>query len=135
MRAASRVELASVKMIAKSAGGNPSAANVFSAITGLMTALRNNDSAAIQGALSNIQTAAAHLNNQSSVYGAVQNNITAAGRSASTTLLQLQQQLSTEQDTDAVQAAIDLQTALNAEQAAMSAQAQNKPQSLFDYLG
>ena len=117
------------------ANGNPTAANVFAAVAGLLTALQNNDGPGILTAGTNIQTASAHLNGQSGFYGAAQNNLTAAGNSASQTLIQLQQQLSNEQDADAAQSALDLTTATTAEQAAMSAQAMLKPQSLFNYLG
>ena len=100
-----------------------------------MTALQNNDSDGIQTALSNIQAASAHLNNESSFYGAAQNNLTSAGNTASTTLTQLQQQLSNEQDADAAEASLNLTQASSDEQAALSAQALLKPQSLFDFLG
>ncbi|MGA2589492.1 MAG: flagellin [Bryobacteraceae bacterium] len=115
--------------------GNPAPDNVFAAVGGLLTALQNNDSNGIQTALTNIQAASAHLNDESSFYGAAQNNLTAAGNSASQTLIQLQQQLSNEQDADAAQASLDLTQASTEEQAAMSAQAMLKPQSLFNYLG
>jgi len=117
------------------ANGNPTAANVFAAVTGLLTALQNNDANGIQTAVTNIQTASAHLNDESGFYGAAQNNLTAAGNTASQTLIQLQQQLSNEQDADAAQASLDLTTANTDLQAAMSAQAMLKPQSLFNYLG
>jgi len=114
--------------------GSPAADNVFAAVSGLLTALQTNSSSGIQTALSNIQAASAHLNNESSFYGAAQNNLTAAGNSSTTTLTQLQQQLSNEQDTDAAQASVDLETANTDEQAAMEAEAEFKPQSLFNYL-
>jgi flagellar hook-associated protein 3 FlgL len=117
------------------ANGNPTAANVFAAVTGLLTALQNNDNNGILTAVTNIQAASAHLNDQSSFYGAAQNNLTAAGSSASQTLIQLQQQLSNEQDADVAQASLDLTQATTDEQAAMSSQAMLKPQSLFSYLG
>ncbi|HTQ54188.1 MAG TPA: flagellin [Bryobacteraceae bacterium] len=118
----------------RDASGNPAADNVFGAVSGLLAALQANDSAGIQNALSNIQAASAHLNDESSFYGAAQNNMTNASNAAATTLTQLQQQLSSEQDADAAQASLDLQSALTNEQAAMAAQAQFKPQSLFSYL-
>jgi len=117
------------------ANGNPTAASAFAAVTGLLTALQNNDGPGILTAVTNIQTASAHLNDESSFYGAAQNNLSAAGNSASQTLIQLQQQLSNEQDADAAQSSLDLTMATTDEQAAMSAQAMLKPQSLFDYLG
>jgi flagellar hook-associated protein 3 FlgL len=115
--------------------GNPAPDNVFAAVTGLLTALQNNDSSGIQTALTNLQTASTHLNDESSVYGAAQNNLTAAGNNASQSLIQLQQQLSNEQDADAAEASLNLTQATTDEQAAMSAQAMLKPQNLFSYLG
>ena len=117
------------------ATGKPTAANVFGAVTGLLTALQNNDGPGILTAVTNIQTASAHLNDESSFYGAAQNNLTAAGNSASQTLIEVQQQLSNEQDADAAQASLDLTTANTDLQAAMASQAMLKPQSLFNYLG
>ena len=109
--------------------------NVFAAVTGLLTSLQNNDTNGIQQALDNIKAASSYLNNESSFYGAVQNRITNANTSAGQTLIDLQKQLSDKQDADIVQASLDLNSALTNEQAALSAQAKLKPQSLFDYLG
>lgn len=109
--------------------------NVFAAVTGLLNSLQNNDSTGIQTALTNIQAAAAHLNDESSFYGGVQNTISGAGTTADSMLVTLQQQLSSLQDADAVQATLDLTAVQTNEQAAMSAEAQLKPQSLFNYLG
>jgi len=115
--------------------GNPAPDNVFAALGGLLTALQNNDSAGVQTALGSIQAASAHLNDESSFYGAAQNNLTAAGNTASQTLIQLQQQLSNEQDADVAQSTLNLTQATTDEQAAMAAQAMLKPQNLFSYLG
>ena len=115
--------------------GNPAPNNVFAAVSGLLTALQDDSSSEVQTALGNIQSASAYLNDQSSFYGAAQNNLTAASNTASQTLVDLQQQLSNEQDADAAQASLDLTQATTDEQAAMSAQAILKPQNLFSYLG
>lgn len=117
-----------------SGSGNPATGNVFAAVSGLLTALQNNDTAGIQTALTNIQAASTHLNDENSVYGAAQNNLTTAGNSASQTLVQLQQELSNQQDADAAQASLNLIQASTDEQAALSAQAMLKPQDLFTYL-
>jgi flagellar hook-associated protein 3 FlgL len=114
--------------------GNPAPDNVFAAVTGLLTALQSGSTSGVQAALGNLQTASTHLNDENSFYGAAQNNLTAAGNSAGVTLIQLQQQLSSEQDADEAQASMDLTQATTDEQAAMSAQAMLKPQSLFTYL-
>jgi len=115
--------------------GNPAPDNVFSAVGQLLTALQGGSGSGAQAALTSLQAASTHLNDESSVYGAAQNNLTAAGNSASQTLIQLQQQLSNEQDADEAQASLNLTQATTDEQAAMSAQAMLKPQSLFTYLG
>ncbi|MGA2735973.1 MAG: hypothetical protein ABSG65_00825 [Bryobacteraceae bacterium] len=114
--------------------GNPAPDNVFAAVTGLLTALQSGSGTAVQASLANLQAASTHLNNESSIYGAAQNNLTAAGNAASEMLIQLQTQLSNEQDADAAQASENLTQATTDEQAAMSAQAMLKPQSLFTYL-
>ncbi len=115
--------------------GNPAPDNVFAAVSSLLTALQSGSSSGAQAALTSLQAASTHLNDESSIYGAAQDNLTAAGNSASQTLINLQQQLSNEQDADAAQASLDLTQASTDEQAAMSAQAMLKPQSLFTYLG
>jgi len=114
--------------------GSPATDNVFAAMSGLLTSLQNNDSTGIQTALTNLQAASTHLNDESSVYGAAQDNLTAAGNTASQTLVNLQQQLSNEQDADVAQASLELTQATTDQQAAMSAQALLKPESLFNYL-
>jgi flagellar hook-associated protein 3 FlgL len=108
--------------------------NVFAAVNGLLAALQTNNLPNVQQAITNIQSASAYLNNESSFYGGVQNTITAANTSASATLVTLQQQLSNLQDADATSDALDLTSVQTNEQAAMSAEAQLKPQSLFTYL-
>jgi len=108
--------------------------NVFAAVNGLLTALQTNNVPNVQQALTNIQSASAYLNNQSSFYGGVQDTITAANNSASQTIVTLQQQLSNLQDADATSAALDLTSDQTDEQAAMAAEGQLKPQSLFTYL-
>jgi len=115
--------------------GNPATDNVFAAVSGLLTALENGSNSDVQTALGNLQAASTHLNDESSIYGAAQNNLTAAGNSSGQTLVQLQQELSNKQDADAAQAAMDLTQASTDEQAAMSSEAMLKPQSLFNYLG
>jgi len=115
--------------------GNPAPDNVFAAVSGLLTALQTNSSAGIQTALTNLQAASAHLNDESSFYGGAANSISSATSQSNTTLTQLQQQLSNMQDADIAEVAVDLNTNMTAEQAAMSAEAMNKPQSLFSYLG
>jgi flagellar hook-associated protein 3 FlgL len=57
--------------------------NVFAAVNGLLTALQTNNVPNVQQAITNIQSASAYLNNESSFYGGVQNTITAANTSGS----------------------------------------------------
>jgi flagellar hook-associated protein 3 FlgL len=119
----------------RNADGSYATDNVFAAVNGLMTALQNNDNTGIETAINNLQAASGHLNDESSFYGAAQNTITNATNQAGQTLTNLQQQLSSEQDADAVQVSVDLNTAMTNQQAALAAEAENKPQSLFNYLG
>jgi flagellar hook-associated protein 3 FlgL len=112
--------------------------NVFAAVAGLLNALKTNNVSGpggIEDAVSNIKASSAHLNDVSSSYGAAQNRISDATESAGNMLVSLQKQLRDEQDTDVVQATLDLNSALNQLNAAMAAEAKLKPQSLFDYLG
>ena len=118
----------------RNANGSYAPDNVFAAVNGLLTALQTNNVTSVQQAITNIQSASAYLNNESSFYGGVQNTITAANTSASSTLVTLQQQLSNLQDADATSDALDLTSVQTNEQAAMSAEAELKPQSLFTYL-
>ena len=119
----------------RNSNGSYASDNVFAAVTGLLNGLQTNSATAIQQALTNIQAASTHLNNESSFYGGVQNTITAANTSASQMLVTLQQQLSSKQDADVTSVALDLTSAQTNEQAAMSAAATLKPTSLFSYLG
>jgi flagellar hook-associated protein 3 FlgL len=119
----------------RNSDGSYASDNVFAAVTGLLNSLQNNDDNGIQQALTNLQAASQHLNDESSFYGAAADQITNSNNSASQTLTQLQQQLSNEEDADAVQSSLNLQAAQTDEQAALSSEAQLKPQSLFDYLG
>jgi flagellar hook-associated protein 3 FlgL len=118
----------------RNANGSYAPDNVFAAVNGLLTALQTNNVSSVQQAITNIQSASTYLNNESSFYGGVQNTITAANTSASSTLVTLQQQLSNLQDADATSDALDLTSVQTNEQAAMSAEAELKPQSLFTYL-
>jgi flagellar hook-associated protein 3 FlgL len=115
--------------------GNPAPDNVFAAVSSLLTALQSGSNSGAQASLAGLQAASTHLNDESSIYGAAQNNLTAAGNTASQSLIQLQQELSNEQDADAAQASLDLTQASTDEQAALSAQAMLKPQTFFSYLG
>ncbi len=111
------------------------ATNVFSSVTALMTAMKNNDQAGIDAAIPLVSTAAAYLNQQLASYGAIQNQINNAvtdGQQAST---QLAAQLNNIQGADMTLAIEQLNQANLQEQATLGAQAQMPRQSLFSYLG
>ena len=112
----------------------PTANNVLAALQQLYTGLMNNDTNAVSQAIGNIKTAGDYLNNQLAFYGAVQNRIGSSMAIASKYRTQYTQQISAIRDTDVAQAASDLQSAKTQEQAALSAQANFSPASLFDYL-
>ena len=115
--------------------GSTPATNVFSSVTALMTAMKNNDQAGIDAAIPLVSTAAAYLNQQLASYGAIQNQINNAvtdGQQAST---QLAAQLNNIQGADMTLAIEQLNQANLQEQATLGAQAQMPRQSLFSYLG
>ena len=111
-----------------------SASNVFMAITGLRTALLNNDSTAIAQSLADLNGADTHMNNMLSFYGSVQDRVGAAITFASQYDTQLRTQLSTIQDADETQSIIDLTQAQTQQQAALAAEGQIPRTSLFNFI-
>jgi flagellar hook-associated protein 3 FlgL len=118
----------------RDASNSPTANNVFASLQQLSTGLMNNDSSAISLAIGNIKTAGVYLNNQLAFYGSVQNRISSSMTIATKYQTQYTQQISAIRDTDVAGVASDLQACQTQEQAALSAQANFSPKSLFDYL-
>jgi flagellar hook-associated protein 3 FlgL len=109
--------------------------NVFMAISNLRSALLNNDSAGVNTALSQVNSADTYLNNQLAFYGTVQDRVASAINYSSQYDTQLKTQLSAIQDADETQSIIDLNQAQTQQQAALAAEGQIPRTSLFNFLG
>jgi flagellar hook-associated protein 3 FlgL len=123
-----------VPVTAANNGGSPAADNVFEAVNSLFLALQGNNQAGIASSINSLQAASDHLNTQLAFYGSVQNRVQGAQTLASQQSVQLQTQLSQTQDADITQVAVELTQAQTHLQAAMAAESQLKPTSLFNYL-
>ena len=108
--------------------------NVFQAVNDLRLALLNNDQTGVGAALSKLGGAGTYLNGKLAFYGTVQNSIANARESGSSSVLQLQSQLSGIQDADLTKAIIEFQQATNNQQAALQSRAKLPHTSLFDFL-
>lgn len=113
---------------------NPSN-NVFQAVNGLRTALRNNDQTGIDASISTLKSADTYLNTQLSFYGTAQDRIADGISFGNTLTTQLQTRLGGLQDADVTQAITEFQQAGIQQQAALSARSKFPRSSLFDYLG
>ncbi|MEP6961846.1 MAG: flagellin [Acidobacteriota bacterium] len=109
--------------------------NVFANITALRQAMLNNDTAAIQTALTGLTASGDHLNNQLAFYGTTQNKIAEAHKFSSNLQIQLHIQLAGIEDADMSQSILEMNQAQIQQQAALSSRAKLPRTSLFDYLG
>ncbi len=114
---------------------NDPSTNVFAAITGLRTALANNDSAAIANSVSGLAKVGEYLNSQLAFYGTTQNKIAEASEYGQTLQTQLQTQIGSLQDADLSAAILELTQSQTQQQAALESRAQMPRKTLFDYLG
>jgi flagellar hook-associated protein 3 FlgL len=117
------------------AGGNPTANNVFNALSKLQTALQNNDATGITDSIALIKTASAYLNSKQSFYGYVQGRIQDATDFAGKYDVQLQTEISQKEDADIPSAALAVTQGNTQLQAAFQMRAQMPHSSLFQYLG
>lgn len=115
--------------------GGAQSANVFGVLHNLETALSANDVAGIEATLSGSQAAVTHLSNVQGFYGAAENQIRASVTALQQSNVLNQQELSTLQDTDTVEAATALSEAEVNEQAALQVDARqlSRP-NLFNFL-
>jgi flagellar hook-associated protein 3 FlgL len=109
--------------------------NVFTSINNMVTALNNNDQTAIQTANAALPNVSTYLNGQLAFYGNAQDAVSAATTSASTTITQLQTQISGLQDADETQSILQLTQAQTEQQAALQSFQQIPRTTLFDFLG
>ena len=118
----------------RNADGTYASDNVFASLNNLLTALQNNDSAAVASSVGSLQAANTHLNNSLSFYGSVQDRLQSATDYANNNNVQLQTQLSQAQDADVTSAALELTQGNTQLQAAYSMEAKLPTQTLFSYL-
>jgi flagellar hook-associated protein 3 FlgL len=109
--------------------------SVFQNIQALSTALKNNDSAAIQTGVDGLAKIAEHLNSELAIYGTTQNKIADAMDFGQTLKVQLQTQIGTFEGADLTQAILELNLTGTQQQAALQARARLPRTMLFDYLG
>lgn len=114
---------------------NPDPArNAFQAINNLRLGLRDNDQAAIEAALQQIESAENHLNTQLSFYGSAQNQVAEALEFGYKQSLRLETSLSGIQDADVTEAILELNQAQYQQEAALAVKARAPRISLFDFL-
>jgi flagellar hook-associated protein 3 FlgL len=116
--------------------GNPTANNVFAALQQLYNCLTANppDTNAINQAVSNVNSASTWLNNNLAFYGTVADRISSSTDIASKYQTQWTQQIADIRNADIASVASDLQAVKTQQSAALSAEANFQPQSLFNYL-
>jgi flagellar hook-associated protein 3 FlgL len=118
----------------RNADGTYATDNVFASLTTLLNALQSNNTTTVASSISSLQAANAHLNSALSFYGSVQDRLQSATDYANNYNVQLQTQLSQEQDADVTSAALELTQGNTQLQAAYSMEAKLPTQSLFSYL-
>jgi flagellar hook-associated protein 3 FlgL len=119
---------------ARDSADNPAPGNVFKAMNDVRTALLNNDTTALQTALSSVQGASTYLNQQQGFYGSVENRLTSALSQASSQSVSLQSDLSGRQDVDETKAILEMQQYTITVQAAIAAQSRMPTTTLFNDL-
>jgi len=125
----------SVALTAQQIFDSPNAEqNVFESISSLQQALLNNDSAGINSALGDVQSADTYLNQQLAFYGTVQDHVASSINYCQNYQTQLQTQLSGIEDADETQSITELTQTQTQLQAALESRAQMPRQSLFDFL-
>lgn len=108
--------------------------NIFAAISQVVTALNANDTAGLQTAVGDVQSASSYLNTQQAFYGGVEQNITAALTNLNNRATSYQTDLSNRADADETQAILQMQQYTTTLQAAMAARAKMPTQTLFDLM-
>lgn len=114
--------------------GSPAAANIFSSLHDLSTALQAGDLAAIDAAHVRVRSASEHLNSELAFYGRTQKRVIASQADSRSEKLRLTTMVADLTDTDIPAAASELANGSTEFQAALSARARVPRTSLFDYL-
>src|SRR5579884_2284966 len=107
---------------------------VFDALTTFRQALQNNDTAAIQASITQLQTAQQRVVQERETVGARINQVSTVGSQLTSLQLHLSQTQANLEDADVVQAAMDYAQADIVRRAGMATAAKTLPPSLFDYL-
>ncbi len=115
--------------------GNPSADNIFAAVSSLGIALLNNDTTGIQNAINSLKAGATHLQSSGAFYGNVESWINYSLSNAQSQTDNLSSILASLKDTDLASAATELTLNNTALQAAIQAHASLSNKTLFSYLG
>lgn len=108
--------------------------NVFGALNGLITALQNNDQAAIQTSMDGLSKVAGYINNQLAFYGTTQDKIASASDFAASQQTAIKVQISGIEDADITSSILDMTQMQTQQQAALTSQAQMPRKTLFDFL-
>jgi flagellar hook-associated protein 3 FlgL len=108
--------------------------NVFGALSGLITALKNNDQAATLTSMDGLAKVAQHLNNQLAFYGTTQSKIDSAIDFAASQQTSLKSEISGLQDADISASILDMTQTETQQQAALQSKAQIPRSTLFDFL-
>jgi flagellar hook-associated protein 3 FlgL len=114
--------------------GNPTANNAFAALNGLVQALQSGNTSNITEAVSTLQGASGYVNEQTSFYGAAENNVSSALDLAQKFQTQDQSELSGLEDANATTLAVQMTQESTSLDAAMAAEAHKPTTTLFDYL-
>jgi flagellar hook-associated protein 3 FlgL len=120
---------------AQNTDGTPAAGNIFQAVYALGQALLNNDQAGAESASNSLHAATTQLGQATTFYGNVENWVQNASEQASSTLTNVQTEVSSLRDTDVAAAATDLSIEQTALSAAIAAHGSLNVKSLFSYLG
>lgn len=108
--------------------------NVFQALQKLYDGLTANDKTAIEQSITLVKAASTSANTNLAFYGTVQNRISQSMSIADKYQLQWKTQLSEKRDADPAEAITELESTRTQQSAALGAQANFSPKSLFDYL-
>ena len=108
--------------------------NIFASINAIRVALQSNDQAAIDAALPNLDTAGLFLNQQHAFYGSVQSQVNDGITYADKDQIRLAAKISSIEDADATQAALELNRAILQQNAALQSRGKLPRTSLFDFL-
>lgn len=109
--------------------------NVFASLRALRDSLLADDTDAITTAVASTKASSQHVITMHAAYGTAQNRIAAALESGKSSMTRLKTQIATVEDADLTGSILDLNQAIQDQQAAFQARAQLPRGSLFDYLG